>query len=478
MEENKKPKAGTSRRRVLQSTGAIAGLSALPSTVLGKTTTKKFTGYTYDARSHEVVGGASATIKQYGPQLKGTLSIGDYKIRVDYDRPTEASEEQNAFEFKEIRGGKYQADDAPLQIDLSLRHGTIYGFLTRPTPVHGKLAFSLLPSWKTQAGEADGSHLRIDREALENKRGMSHGIPVYSENLTADEVSAYSQKPSSQTVSSDTITTQSSMGDVGALSEDGVSDTTDFNDYYNTPSDCNHRDDLVQDYQYQMVVEADHDPGTESGQEYNQVGDAGNRWNFQSYFSNEPKNGAVPSDGYAIDPCRPKATEFHVDATWDSGEEVWLDLPDPTDNDLEDGTETNIDATITTGIDLSPVPFLSMGASLSYKVQPETSTSHMNKGYNNNSTGQYYYWNLAYSPTYDDFKTDPKSDSYGVSFRVNQSSASDYHTLHLETTNTFEYDRFVYQNLSSCPTSPGQYLKEVIVKETKPASGYPTFEVL
>lgn len=110
----------------------------------------QFKGITYDTKTHEPLGGVSATLLQDNEELRGTLAINGRKLPLVMSRNKDT---KHTSEYRTRIGGKHSLGRLPLvtKIVIDANHQWMTGYLTYPSPQFSKLGFTLVQKSKKKS---------------------------------------------------------------------------------------------------------------------------------------------------------------------------------------------------------------------------------------------------------------------------------------------------------------------------------------
>lgn len=194
MNEEKSKKGSLTRRRALQLTASTSAFGLATQGIVSannRNTPQDYVGISYDPVTHEAQTEASAKLKSVDGGLKGTLSVGGFRIPIGRDTPLKKETKQStvpAYSFAK-KGPEFVKDELPLNVRFMNFGPSVAGFLTRPSAEYGKLAFTIAPS-ETAGVEAVRAGLVGDgngRPDAPQKQMVNKGVPPRIEPQPTEE---------------------------------------------------------------------------------------------------------------------------------------------------------------------------------------------------------------------------------------------------------------------------------------------------
>jgi hypothetical protein len=459
---------GWSRRKVLATSAAAT--SGLFTGYVRHNKNQNYAGFAYDAKTHTAISRTSAELSGNLEELRGVLRIGDYKISLDSGKPNKKTAGPTG-QTSVFTASKTTKQDPPLFVKIYKEEGSkfISGYITKQIPPFGKLGFVLGPD-SSEAPKWAEKRLNQRKEQSTSTVKTHGGIPIrdVTTRVTSEQELKSLNSGTGDSEGGVSATNSQYRAALAQNSEEMNWDWPDYNDTCGTNYSTNG--------EFQVVVHADSDNNGQGADEVLRGGE--NNWVIQSYFPDRLTKDRVTASN--AEKIGIETLEFHAQIGSSPNnptyEAIEMNSPTPNDNEADDGYILDSGFTVSGGIDLSPVPFLSAGIDLNADISfgPK---SEVRKGYNFNdtqwNTGNYFYWDLGLDQKWTEIPKKPNDGEYWqVNFDVAAfPSAKDYETIVPKSKPNMYFYAYKYD---SCPSAGFGFTR--MFKEGPLVSAPNTFE--
>lgn len=136
------------RRRVLKSTGALAGSGILTTHAVSAqhSQNEEWVGITYDEVTHQIQDTATAHVVDTGDGIKGTLDFAGFRVPFGQRTPVERSGSSTRPRYRfEKTEQQFRSNGQPLVVDVDWMNECIVGTATRESGKFGNLGITLVP---------------------------------------------------------------------------------------------------------------------------------------------------------------------------------------------------------------------------------------------------------------------------------------------------------------------------------------------
>ncbi len=461
------------RRTLLNQTVGVLGAATLATSSAGaeKLGKRRFVGKSYDPVTDKEQGDATATLELTENGLTGTLKLAGFVVPVGEDEPLEDVDSHptaSRYYFESRRPEhvvQEDGEDLHLKGYLETDGDTATGTLTRPSPGYGKIAFSLGATDRGFTKEAIGSALHPERfrgqvPGFDQIQIPATGIPRdnsirnVSRMASSEETSTSDAKGEdlSESVTTDSVTTNADGGDVGILNrtsmEGGITHTL--------PDRCD--DDFVNmtwDYEFSTSAKVRYDSSGNVESDYDEIIQSSQKpWHMDGFFEEIPDSLLMPCDQKSGFPHQAGVEAFIEHGPNNSNFNTELNNPRPDGQNNDTSPDDDMIGLVLDLVNSVTGPLGGVASIIvEYSLNGDAMTSDdVQKNQDGDQTQ--WHWDLPLTGLNEDspgsdYFPDTTDNTAGVAIQV-ENPAGDGLTPELETRGGFQWSYYEYLG-TDCP---------------------------